>query len=209
MNIKFNAEKRELGRKSDLKNIRNRGYIPAVIYGEGKTGINISLEEITFLKEYKKTIGEMVFFDISVDGKKYTTIIKDRQFNPLTHRLTHIDFQQLHKGKAITLNVPLKYTGEPSGVKSGGSLEILVRELEISCLPKDIPEDIVVDVSKLEIGDAIHLQDVKLAGLDTKMPKDTPIVAVRAPRREEELEKEKEEEAEEKAEEAEAEESAE
>ncbi|MBN1327735.1 MAG: 50S ribosomal protein L25 [Candidatus Cloacimonetes bacterium] len=184
MNVKIKAEIRNNEKKSDLKKIRKDGFIPGIIYGDGKEGIRVIMESIPFRKIYKKTIGEMAFFDIEVNGKNYKTIIKDKQVHPVSQDIMHIDFLELHEGKALTLNIPLKFVGDPVGVSEGGLMEILVRELEISCLPKDIPEEIEIDVSNLGMGETIHLADINLENIETKTPLETTLVAIRAPKEE-------------------------
>lgn len=184
MNIKIEATLREKGKRSDLNKMRREGFIPAVIYGEGKVGLNILLPKIDFLKSYKKSIGEVAIFDINLAGKEINTFIKEKQIHPVSRDFVHIDFVELHKGKAITLNIPMHYPGEPVGLKEGGVLEILHHSIEISCLPKDIPEEIVIDVSSLDIGDSIHFRDIQLAeGSTTSMSDATTLVAVRAPKK--------------------------
>jgi len=194
MNIKIEATLRELGKKSDLKNLRKEGFIPAVIYGEGQVGTNIVLSEIPFQKQYRKSIGGVAIFEIEMDGKKINTFIKDKQIHPVSRKFMHIDFVELHKGKPITLNVPIQFIGDPLGVKEGGLLELLHRKIEITCLPKDLPEDIVIDVSNLNIGDSIHFGDIQLAdNITASMSDVTTLVAVRAPKKEEEVVEEVEE----------------
>jgi large subunit ribosomal protein L25 len=185
MNVKIEAQVRTKGKKSDLKNLRKQGLIPAVIYGEGKEGLKISLGKVPFMKKYKTTIGEMAFYELTVEGKKYNTIMKDRQIHPVSREFMHIDFLEMHKGSTLTLDVPYNYVGDPVGVGKGGLLDVLVRKLEVTCLPKDIPEDIKVDITKLDIGEALHLADIELLNMDTKLPESTTLVAVRAPREEE------------------------
>jgi len=193
MNIKIEAKLRELGKKSDLKNLRKEGFIPAVIYGEGQVGTNILLSEIPFQKQYKKSIGEVTIFEFDLDGKTISAFIKDKQVHPVSRKFMHIDFVELHKGKPITLNVPIRYIGEAAGTKEGGLLELIHRELEITCLPKDLPGDVVIDVSDLGIGDSIHFKDIQLAeNISTSMSDVTTLAAVRAPKKEEEVEVEEE-----------------
>lgn len=182
MNVKIVAKAREKGKKSKLTNLRNSGYIPAIIYGEGQEGIKISLEKISFLRAYKKTIGEIALFDIELDGKEFTTILKEKQIHPVSREFTHIDFQELHKGVSITVNVPFRYIGEPVGIGLGGVLEIMVREIEVSCLPKDIPEDIEIDISAIGIDESLHLKDIDLGILETKLSPETTLASVRTPR---------------------------
>ena len=162
MNVKVEANLREIGKKSVLKNYRNENLIPGIIYGEGNEGLKILIPKIQFLKDYKGTIGKVSFFNILVDGKEFNTFIKEKQIHPVTREFVHIDFMEFHKGKKITFQIPFKYIGEALGTQEGGLVEVLHRELEISCLPKDIPEEISIDVSELEIGDSIHFRDIEL-----------------------------------------------
>jgi large subunit ribosomal protein L25 len=184
MNVKVEAQVRTKGKKSDMKNLRKQGFIPAVIYGEGKEGVKITLEKIPFMKLYKTTIGEMAFYDITVEGKAYNVIMKDKQIHPVTREYMHMDFLEIHKGSTLTLEIPMTYTGTPLGIAEGGSMDVLIRRLEVTCLPKDIPQDIEVDISNLEIGDSIHLGDIELINMETKLSDTTTLIAVRAPREE-------------------------
>ena len=183
MNIKIEAKKRVIGKKSDMTNLRANGLIPAVIYGEGKVGINISLEKISFMKAYRTSIGGMAFFEINVEGEEFTTILKEKQVHPTSREFMHIDFIELHKGQSITINIPIRVIGEAAGVKEGGLLEVLHHNIEVNCLPKDIIEEIVVDVTELAIGKAIHLVDLNLPEtMKTSLPDATTFVAVRTPK---------------------------
>lgn len=162
MNVKIKAEKRELGKKSDLKNLRKNGFVPAVIYGQGQEGINILLEAKSFQKVYRKTIGEVAIFDIDLDGEKHSTFIKDKQIHPVSREFVHIDFVELHKGKPITMEIPLNFVGVAKGAKEGGVVEFLQRSIEISCLPKDLPSEIEVDISNIGVGEALHFAEISL-----------------------------------------------
>ncbi len=192
MNVKIEAVEREKGKKSEIKSLRKKGFIPGIIYGEGKEGLKISLEKIPFLKQYKKALGEIAFFDITLNGKVYKTIIKERQVHPVSREFVHLDFLEIHKGKVITVYVPIKTKGQSLGEQAGGLLEILTRKLEVSCLPKDIPEHIEIDISEMNIGDTIHLTDIELVDMQTELSGDTPLIAVRAPKKEEEITPEEE-----------------
>lgn len=192
MNIKLDAQIRSKGKKSDLNSLRNNGFIPAVIYGEGKEGMMITLEKREFTKEYKKTFGHLAFFEINVDNKVVKVILKDKQIHPVSREILHIDFQELHSGKPITLKVPLRFVGTAPGTKAGGVLEILHRDLEISCLPRFIPDDIEIDVSNLNVGDVIHLKDIALDNMEVKIPNDTAIATIYMPRLKDEAAEEEE-----------------
>lgn len=189
MNIKIEATLREIGKKSDLNKFRREGFIPAVIYGEGQIGTNILLKNIDFLKQYKKSIGEAAVFELNLEGKKINVFIKDKQIHPVSRELVHIDFVELHQGKPVTLSVPIHYIGVAKGTKEGGLLELLHRKMEISCLPKDIPEEIEIDVSNLGIGESIHFRDIQLAeNITSSMSDITTLAAVRAPKKAEDAE---------------------
>ncbi|MDA3813168.1 MAG: 50S ribosomal protein L25 [Candidatus Cloacimonetes bacterium] len=182
MNININAEKRNLGKKSNLTKIRKEGLIPGIIYGNGQEGIKISINARDYTREYKKSIGGIAFFDITVDGSTYKTFIKEKQIHPLTREITHIDFMELHKGKPITIDVPINFDGEAPGTKEGGVFEIILRKIQITCLPKDIPDEIRIDISALNIGDSIHFGDIKLSGdVETNISDETTIAAVSLP----------------------------
>lgn len=163
MNIKINAEKRNLGKRSNLTELRKKGFIPGIIYGDGQEGIKIAFNTRDYTREYKKSIGEVAFFDITVDGKTYKTFIKEKQIHPLTREIVHIDFIELHKGKSITIDIPINFDGEAPGIKEGGILEIIHRKIQITCLPKDIPDEIKIDISGLNIGDSIRVADIDLS----------------------------------------------
>jgi large subunit ribosomal protein L25 len=185
MNIKIEAITRNNKLKSDLTKLRNDGFIPAIIYGEGEKGTKIAIKKIEFQRIYGNLVGETAFYDITVDGKTYSAFLKEKQIHPVTREFTHLDFLELHKGKTITLEIPINYVGEAPGVHAGGLMDVLKRSIEISCLPKDVPEEIEVDISKLNIGDSIHFADINLSDkLETSMTDVTTLVAIRAPKQE-------------------------
>ncbi len=195
MNIKINAEKRNLGKKSNLTELRKEGFIPGIIYGDGQEGIKIAFNTRDYTREYKKSIGEVAFFDITVDGKTYKTFIKEKQIHPLTREIVHIDFLELHKGKSITIDIPVNFDGEAPGIKEGGVLEIIHRKIKITCLPKNIPEEIKVDISALNIGDSIHFSDISISeNVETNLADNATIVTLSLPKIVEEPEEEEEEE---------------
>jgi len=183
MNIKINAEKRDLGKRSDLTELRKEGFIPGIIYGEGQEGMKIAFNARDYTREYKKSIGAVAFFDITVDGKTYKTFIKEKQIHPLTREVVHIDFLELHKGKPITIDVPINFTGEALGIKEGGVFEIIHRVIQVTCLPKDIPDEIRFDISEMNIGDSIHLRDLDISeDMNTDLSDDITIAILSVPK---------------------------
>jgi large subunit ribosomal protein L25 len=190
MNIVIEASKREIGTKSDLSNLRKNDFIPGVVYGPGREPLSIQLDKNLFLKEYRKTIGELVIFVLKIEKKKYQTIIKDKQIHPVTREIQHIDFLELRQDSKIRVNVPVKYIGTPAGVKEGGVLEIMIRVVEISCLPKDLIEDIEIDISHLEIGKSVQIGDLNFENAEVSLSPDISLAIVHAPKAYEEEEAE-------------------
>ncbi|MDP8323232.1 MAG: 50S ribosomal protein L25 [Candidatus Stygibacter australis] len=182
MIIKIEAKKRETKMKSDLTVMRNAKIIPAIIYKAGEEGLQISIVNADFIREYRKSIGEISYFLINVDGKEYKTIIKEKQIHPVSRLIQHIDFLELVPGNKSTLKVPLKYFGEPLGLKEGGTLEILVREITIKCLPKDIPEEINIDLSPIGVGQSIHFRDLEMKNIYSSLPGNTVLAQVKGAR---------------------------
>ena len=191
MNIKINAEKRDLGKRSDLTELRKEGFIPGIIYGAGKEGFKIAFNARDYTREYKKSIGAVAFFDITVDGKTFKTFIKEKQIHPLTREVVHIDFLELHKGKSITIDVPINFIGEALGIKEGGVFEIIHRTIQVTCLPKDIPEEISFDISSMNIGDSIHFKDLDISkDIATELSDEITIAILSVPKVIEEPEEE-------------------
>ena len=182
MNIVIEATERDIGTKSDLNELRKSNFIPGVIYGPGRESLAIKLDKNLFLKEYKKTIGELVIFSVKIGSKEYKAIIKDKQIHPISREIQHIDFLELQQGSKITVNVPIKYIGTPIGAKDGGVIETMIRELEITCLPKDLIEDIEVDISHLEIGKGIQVGELPIKNAEVSLNPDVSLVFVHAPK---------------------------
>lgn len=188
MNVVIEATEREIGSKSDLRELRKNNAIPGVIYGPGRESLAIQLDKNLFLKEYRKTIGELVVFIVKIGRKKFQTIIKDKQIHPVSREIQHVDFLELREDSKIKVNVPIKYIGTPVGTKEGGELEIMIREVEISCLPKDLIEDFEIDISHLEIGKSVQIGDLKVENAEITLPPDISLAIVHAPKAEEEEE---------------------
>ena len=154
----LSAELRTDLKKSGAKRVRNAGKIPAVIYGH-QDPVNISVDEREFIGKFDK-LSENTIITINVGKNHYDVLVKNYQDDILTSKIQHIDFFEIEKGKVLKTNVPVHIEGNAKGVKEGGILEQRLHELEVECLPKDIPETIVVDVTELESGDAIHVADI-------------------------------------------------
>ncbi len=182
MKVVIEATERDIGTKSELKEMRKSDYIPGVVYGPGRDPLAIKLEKNLFLKEYRKTIGELVIFILKIGKNEFQTVIKDKQIHPVSREIQHVDFLELRQDSKITINLPIKYVGSPVGVKDGGVLEILIRELEITCYPKDIVEDIEVDLSNLEIGQSIQIGELDFQNIELSLQPDISLAIVHPPK---------------------------
>ncbi|MDC7124230.1 MAG: 50S ribosomal protein L25 [Spirochaetales bacterium] len=159
-NKTISAEVRTKLKKSGSKEIRNQGRIPAVIYGH-KEPLSISVDEKEFTMKFEK-ISENTIITLNVGKDTRHVLVKDFQDDIISSRIQHIDFFEIEAGKTLKTMVPLHVEGNSIGVKEGGLLEVRLHELEIECLPKDIPHNIVIDVTELNSGEAIHVGDVKV-----------------------------------------------
>jgi large subunit ribosomal protein L25 len=156
--------RREVG-KGPARRVRREGLIPAVVYGPRTTPLPISLD----LREVKQVLasGENVLVDLKIQGGKKKrdnrlVMVKSFDVHPVTDRLRHVDLYEVSLEETIRVEVPINLTGDAQGVKMGGILSPLIRALEISCLPEQIPEHIEVDCSALDIGDTIHVSDLSI-----------------------------------------------
>ena len=152
------GEKREELKKGASRRLRKLGKIPAIIYGH--TGSHpIIVDEHEFSTKFHR-VSENTIINITIDKDEYDVLVKDFQENILTGKITHIDFYEIERGKVLRTRVPVRLEGVSPGVREGGVLEHQLHELEIECLPKDLPESVIIDISILNIGDSIHVSDV-------------------------------------------------
>jgi large subunit ribosomal protein L25 len=154
----------EIG-KGKVKDLRLGGFIPAVVYAKGKESLAIKVSHKEFLQLIHQHRLESAVINLkSKDDKKQKArpcLIKEIQYDPVKGDVIHVDFNEISLTEIIKVNVPVVAKGEPMGVKQeGGSLEHILWEVEVECLPTDIPKEIEVDVSKLSIGDSIHIKDI-------------------------------------------------
>lgn len=160
MIFKIDAVERTTTKKSELTKLRNDGMIPAVIYGQEVQPLSISLNKAEFQKLYKKSLGELVFYEIKLAGKEYHTLVKERQIHPVSRDFLHIDFMVIPPHQQIEVDIPIKFVGTPIGTKEGGILDVVHRTVKILCVEDQIPEDIEVDISNLNVGEALHVNQL-------------------------------------------------
>ena len=184
--VPLTAYPRTLGRRAGAKKLREAGRIPAVIYG-GKTkpqSLEVDRKSLEDLIHHSASENLLVDLTVDKDTKaKRLALVKEVQHYPLTGKVVHIDFHEISETEKVTVMVPVEPTGEAAGVKTGGGvLEHVLFKLKVRCLPKDLPEAILVEVSHLEIGKAIHIGDIKPpSGVEILGEKHISVLAVAAP----------------------------
>ena len=166
MDATLEAVKREGRGKNEGNRLRASGKIPAVVYGsrkEGKApeGVAVAVDPKQLLRILHSESGANTLINLKVDGSEARVMVKEYQLDPITHALLHADFYQLAMDKAITVTVPIVLKGEPRGVKlQGGLLDFVTRDIQVQCLPTDIPEHIDVDVTELMLNQSIRVRDL-------------------------------------------------
>lgn len=174
----------------DLDTMRKQGFIPAVLYGHGIDQQMFWVQYLNFAKLYAKA-GENSIIEVTPEeGKTVNVIVNDVQLDPLSSRFSHIDFFQVRMNEKLEAHIPLEFVGESKAVREmGGMLMKPMEEILVSCLPKDLPHSLVVDLSALVDFDShIQLKDVKIpAGVEVMISLDTVVALVEAPRTEAEM----------------------
>ena len=166
MDATLEVVKRDGRGKNEARRLRASGRIPAVLYGskkEGKApeGVPVAVDPKAVLRILHSDSGANTLINLKFDGSEARVMVKEYQLDPVTHHLLHADFYQLAMDKAIVVAVPIVVNGEPAGVKQqGGLLDFVTREIEVECLPTDIPEHIDVDVTELMLHQSIRVRDL-------------------------------------------------
>jgi large subunit ribosomal protein L25 len=157
------AESRAETGKNVNRRLRSRGMIPGVLYGTGKAAVPVAVSPREIGAILKSAAGENTLFDLEIGGTRRKVILKEFQREPLRGQLLHADFYEVALDKALQVAVHIELEGTPVGVKvQGGIVDFVTRELEVECLPADIPEKIAVDISHLELGKHLRVSDLKL-----------------------------------------------
>ena len=165
MKFELNAQARTLQGSGASRRLRRAGKVPGIIYGGDAAPQAIELDHNDLLLDMKKEAFHASILVISVDGKKQQALLRDTQMHAYKPQILHVDFQRVSATEALHLMVPLHFINEETapGVKlSGGRVNHVLTEVDVQCLPKDLPEFIEVDVGALEVGESIHLSDLKL-----------------------------------------------
>ena len=178
--VNLKVTKREVGKHS-AKQLRNDNKVPGVFYSKNNTGINIaadyqSLKPIVYTAHVK-------LVNLDSDGQAERCLLKDVKFNPITDKIIHFDLLGIVDDRKVTITVPIEFIGEqPVGVRKGGKLQQVFHNCKVTCLPKNLISSLQIDVSKRDIGDAIHLRDLEFEGLEYALPLDTLVCSVNNPK---------------------------
>ncbi|MCX7876928.1 MAG: 50S ribosomal protein L25 [Melioribacteraceae bacterium] len=178
--ITVQAQKRNLTTKSALTQLRRNGNVPGIFYSKGVEPIPIQLPEIS-LKPLVYT-SETHIVNLKIDEQEIKSILKGVQFDPVTDRIIHCDFQGISADQEIEIEVPVVLEGQAKGVKEGGLLQHSLHKLTVSCLPSFIPEHITINVTDLGLGKAIHVKDIKIPNVKILQNEDVIVVSVTSPK---------------------------
>lgn len=186
--LDLKVEAREVGKKSFVNTLRKTGKIPAILYGQSEAPMPLVVDGREMARILKS--GENVILNLEVTGGKsgtaQTVIVRDIQRDPVKETIDHIDFVRINLNEKIEVNVNLVSKGDCPGVTAGGIMEFIHHEVPIRCLPLEIPERITIDVSGLELGHSIHVNEVAFPeGVECLLDPEEPLVAVHAPQQEE------------------------
>ncbi len=169
--------------KEKAKGLRGKGYIPGVVYGHGESAVSIALDKKNLSQILERAHGDNIIFNVKIDGEdEAKAILKEVQRDPVTREITHVDFQHIHAGEALTVQVPIVLTGSSPGVKEGGILEHTLRKVQTRCLPSEIPDHFVIDISNLGLGASLHVRDIDAGPVRILEDLDAAVVSVVVPR---------------------------
>ena len=179
--FELKGQLRETGNKAVIKAFRKQGLVPCNLYGLGMQNVIFTVDEKD-LKGITNTPASFIIDLVLSDGKKYTAVVHELQYHPVKDNCLHVDFLAVNEEKPIAIKVPLNITGHAAGVQAGGKFEKLQREIRVSALMKDLPDQIDIDITPLGIGQQIKAGDLHYENIAILTPKDTIICGVKATR---------------------------
>jgi len=175
------AEKRTGTGKSETRKMRANDLIPGIVYGLKKEPEMVTVGSREMIKLIHSTGRDNVLLDLKLGSNKTKVILKDIQLHPVTDRMLHLDFQRIDMNKPLQVQVPLHFEGKAAGVKEGGVMEVLRRDILVSCLPGDIPSNISINVEALNIGDSLHVSDIAAQNVEILTEPERTLVVVAPP----------------------------
>ncbi len=178
--ITIKGSKRESVGKASTKALRNAGKVPCVLYG-GDKAMHFSADELSFSKIVYTPNVYTAMIELE-NGDKFKAILQDIQFHPVSDKILHVDFFQLHDDKEVTMDIPVRLEGNAPGVIAGGNLRFPYRKLKVRALPADLPDFITADISELNIGDKLYVTGLKNDQYTILHPDNTVVAQVRVSR---------------------------
>ena len=183
--VELKAKTREDTGKGSARKARAAGLVPAVLYGEGEAPQPLTIGYKDFYPVIHTTARENVILDLKIEGGQQgevKAIIREIQYHPVRREILHVDFQHISMTKEIEINVPIEVIGESVGVKtSGGILELIMREVQVECLPANIPDRIEINVTELDVGDSLQVKDLHVENARITSDMDSTVVTIVAP----------------------------
>lgn len=184
--VQLSAERRSTKGKGAAREMRRGGKVPAVIYGRGREPDQLAVDGVALGRLLEKIVPENTIVELTVDGKPVKTLIREVQRHPVRPGITHVDFYEIRAGQKIRVAVPIQCVGIPDGVRNqGGTLDQVIRNVEIEVLPDDIPDRVELDVTALTIGKSLHISDLSIPKAQVLMDAALTVATVVAPRVEE------------------------
>ncbi|MEC9488157.1 MAG: 50S ribosomal protein L25 [Halanaerobium sp.] len=179
--VKLRAEQRNDTGKGVARKLRREGYIPAVIYGRKREALPLKVEAVAL----NNKIGGNAIYDLTIEGDEGTTetaMVKDVQRDVIKGNILHVDFQQISLDEKIVVSVPLSLEGVPAGVREGGVLQHLLREVDVECLPTNIPDNLEIDISGLNVGHSLSVGELSAPeGVEIMTPAEEIIATIVVP----------------------------
>ena len=183
--VQFNVTKRDSLGKEASKKFRRDGLIPAVVYGKKKENLNINVNHLKLKQIFKSDAGENTIIEMQVEDSdiKKKVLLKEAHLDTLTSNPIHLDFYEINESEKVKVSCPLKFTGKPEGVKNGGVIQTLANEVQVQCLPENIPNNIEIDIAHLEIGETFRVEDLtEVEGVDIVSNPNSTVLSILAPR---------------------------
>ena len=180
--IALQAQKRGTGKKA-AKAVRNSGLVTGVYYRNGYEPIPIAVHPLSMRPIVYTSAANIISLEIEGADAPLSCMLKDITFDPVTDVIVHFDLFGISNDNVVDFKVPVKIIGQSAGIREGGILEHILHKLSVTCLPKDLPQHLDVDITELKIGQSLHVRDISYPGIKINVIGDATIVAISAPRR--------------------------
>ena len=170
--------RKDVGKKA-TKAVRRDAKVPCVLYGGGEN-VHFMVKE----KDLKNLLytPKVYLVNLTLDGATHMSVMREIQFHPVTDKVLHIDFYKTDDAKPVVMEIPVRTTGHAAGVQAGGKLVVITRKLKVKALPKDMPDELTVDVTSLGLGKSVKVQDLTVEGVEIENPKSVVIAQVKLTR---------------------------